>query len=255
MTRLVLDECGITNEKMALLFGEIAGSISLKIFIGTDNSFGIDGLRSMIPFLQNSPYLSTLYLGTNENFNTECFELVVQTLHGLSNVKKLHFGHCNITDISAMDTYNLPNLETLSLSGNIIGREGCITLSNLLQQEGSTLNCLYLRDTDIDDQGAEIIAKSLQENTKLGVLHVSNMTGKGLGVFLKLLVDVSSIDKTYNSNHTLMALRTNSEIQSTADKVCLVNKNSNSNHAAGRAKVIENQLNSQNRKKLCQFQG
>ena len=257
LVKFDLDDCGLTDEIMTLLFGEIAGSISLKILNATDNSFGIDGLRSMIPFLQNSPYLSTLYFGRNNNFNSECFELVVQASH--AKVEKLYFYYCNTTNISALDRYNLPNLECLSLSGNNIGigRDGCITISNLLQQEGSNLKTLFLRDTGLGDQEAEIIAKSLQENTKLETLHVTNRTaGKGLGVFLKLLVDVSSIGKTYKSNHTLMKVYTNSvEIQSLVDKACLMNKNNNHSHAAGRAKITEYQLNSQNRKKFCRLQG
>ena len=82
----------------------------------------------MLPFLRNTTNRLELYLRDNNDINTECFELVISTLNG-KPVKGLHFGGCNITDISSLETYNLPNIEELSLSKNNIGREGIMILS------------------------------------------------------------------------------------------------------------------------------
>ena len=257
LVKFDLDDCGLTDEIMTLLFGEIAGSISLKILNATDNSFGIDGLRSMIPFLQNSPYLSTLYFGRNNNFNSECFELVVQASH--AKVEKLYFYYCNTTNISALDRYNLPNLECLSLSGNNIGigRDGCITISNLLQKDGSTLKKLFLFDTDMGNEEAEIIATSLKRNDTLKVLYFGRkITYKGYKAFLKLLIDISSIDSTYTSNHTLTECKLNTYgpapyLRQKLNIALADNKMSN----PGYTKVIKYQLNSQIRKEFCDLQG
>ena len=252
-----LSACHITDEIMTFLFSELAGSTSLKQLAISSNSFGIDGVRCVIPFLQNSPHLSALYLGSNRNINSECFEILVSALNGTS-VKELYIGYCNITDISALDTYNLPNLRELILNGNYIGREGCITISNLLQKEGSTLTEIFLiGNTGVEDEGMEILAISIKHNTTLKILHLSNSgnTEKGCKVFLKLLVDISSIENTYNSNHTLTECsltRDNNEIQSLINSVCNMNR---INRNPGRAKVIWSQLNSLTRKRLCELQG
>jgi hypothetical protein len=199
-------------------------------------------------------------MGANTNIDTECFEVLVRALHGRP-IKKLYSYDCNITDISALDRYNLPNLQELNLCGNKIGRDGCITLSNLLQKEGSTLKTLYLRDTGMGDQEADIIAASLKHNTKLKELHLpgNNLTNKAYAVFLVSLVDMSSIDNTYKSNSTLEQFeskydRGNAHHEALND-ACKDNRNSSIPEAVGRAKIIKYQLDSQKRKKLCELQG
>jgi len=117
--------CGITNEKMVLLFRELSRSKLQELNID-GNELGIEGVRSMIPFLSNSPNLRVIDFSQNDNFNTECFELIIQTLNGVCPVESLLFEHCNITDISVLDTYTPSNLQQLNLKRNNIGREGCM---------------------------------------------------------------------------------------------------------------------------------
>ena len=47
LKRIGLDSCNLTDEKMALLFGELRISASLGALNLDGNNFGIDGLRSM----------------------------------------------------------------------------------------------------------------------------------------------------------------------------------------------------------------
>ena len=263
LTKLVLEYCHLTDEKMALLFKELTGSRSLERLDLDSNTFGVEGVRCMIPCLQNSPNLSILYLGSNNNVNNECFEVLVSALNEKA-VRELYFYGHSITDTSALDRYNLPNLESLSLTdSNTLGRsrEGIISLSNQLQKGGSTLKVLDLDNTGIDDEGAEILAASLKHNTKLEALTLrgSNITEKGHRAFLCLLNDVSSIENTYKSNHTLAwcNLVNNPQIGVAGQIYSAIQMNKNnstSRHAAGRAKVIKYQLNSQNRKEMCELQ-
>ena len=219
----------------------------------------------MISLLQNSPQLINLYLCDNRNINTECFEVLIRGLNGMS-IKGLYFNNCNITDISPLETYILPHLRRLSLNGNNIGREGFITLSNLLQHEGSTLTNLLLGNTGIGDEGIEILANSLKDNTKLRELNLENnndTTVKGRRALLILLNDISSIESTYNSNHTLTSCHLdetlNNEIRSLIKCACGENRIGSflGSHGqnVGRVKVIKYQLNSNERKKLCHLQG
>jgi len=234
LEKVDLIQCGITDEKMTLLFGELTHSTSLTHLNLSDNSFGIDGLRHMVPFLQNSPNLSRLQFGRfdifrirrNINFDSDCFELVVQTLHGRppegESLIGLIIGSCNITDISALDRYTLTNLRSLQLNNNEIGNDGCRTLSNMLQQEGSNLECLNLDNTGINDEGVTLIATSLKHNTKLNALSLqrnNNIKEGGHLVFLKLLIGVSSIKNTFNSNNTLESLNLGQVPNSTKEHV------------------------------------
>ena len=83
----------------------------------------------------------------------------------------------------------------------------------------------------------------------------NNITERGKDAFLKLLVDVSSIKNTDNSNHTLTTLTIDDKLHSHLESALHINKTSKNSEAAGRAKVIKYQLNSQRRKKLCFMQG
>ena len=271
LEQIKLNNCNLTDRKMALLFKELTNSESLKKLdiggVSRYNEFGIEGVRCMVPFLQNSPNLSIFDLVSNDNFDSECFDLLIRSLQG-ATITDLNFHYCNIRDISVLESYNLPKLKILCLIGNKIGKEGCITISNLLQKEGTTLGCLILMSAGIDDEGAEMIASSLKNNTTLEVICLENndgITGKGCKAFLKLVVDVSSTESTYKSNHKLRVCRLinidehENEIQTLITSVCkekrsiLRGRDYYSNK--GRERVITYQLDSQNRKKLCHLQG
>lgn len=171
-----LDACNITDENMAFFFKELLRS-SLKKLDVKNNLFGIDGVWSMVPFLENSPNLSYISF-FNGNINSECFDVLVTALHGRP-VENLYLKNCNITNISALDRYNLPNLQSLSLTGNNIGRQGCITISNLLQNEDTTLAAVYLGRAGMGNEETEILANSLEHNTKLESLSLSgNIIGE-----------------------------------------------------------------------------
>ena len=272
LKRVRLDGCE-TDQNMALLFSELTSSSSLEalqIGMFASSEFSINGIRCMVPFLQNSPQLKNLYMGYNNNINTECFVALVSVLHGMyKDITDLSFPNCNITGVSALDTA-LPNLQKLNLNHNIIGRDGIRSLSNLLRKEGSNLTHLFLQNTGIDNEGAEMIASSLKHNTKLEELYLENnnleRNGSTYATFLKLLVDISSVANTYNSNHTLKVLSLNNwdnSVLNTApdwDKpLAWINKICNENtisdlHAAGRAKIMSYQLDRGEREILCSIQ-
>lgn len=126
------------------------------------------------------------------------------------------------------------------------------------------------------DEEVELLVDSLKHNTKLTTLDLqrNNITVRSCNAILKLMVDVSSIESTYNSNNTLSSLNlpsssdpTCNEIQSLIYGACSLTRDAlylNRSRigdsdvrlkAVGRAKVIRYHLNSQTLKKLCQLQG
>lgn len=256
---LNLDHCYLTDEKMISLFGELVRSRSLTSLHLISNDFGLEGVQKMVPLLLNAVNLSKLFMCNNANINSECFEILISALDGKS-IEVLDFSGCNIEYISALSSYNLPHLRILEMNQTNIGIEGFITISNLLQKEDTTLTRLELRDTVIDDEGAEILAASLKHNNKLKVLYLGNnndISERGYRALLKVLVDVSSIESMYTSNHTLERcyIGDNTKSLSLINSACKVNQKCSTLEASGRAKVIKYHLNSQTLKDLCYFQG
>ena len=90
-----------------------------------------------------------------------------------------------------------------------------IILANIFQKERSSLSCLDLQSSGIEDEEAEILANSLKQNNKLKCIYLAenNITERGWRAFLKLLNDASSIKSTYNSNHTLEIVTLPDEIK------------------------------------------
>jgi len=258
-----------TNVNASTLFELLVRSSSIRSLRLGRSVFGVTG-ESICPFLENSPQLISLSIINNNDVNSECFQILISALHN-RGIKKLILSDCNITNISALETNNLPNLNTLSLAGCNIGREGCIVISNQLQKEGSKLRGVYLNNTGMGDEEVELLATSLKHNNKLELItlvHGEGITERRCVAFLKLLNDVSSIENTYRSNHTLKTcivstLQYNTEMRREGrlapgrGALILIDEACKDNRAidAGKAKVIRSHLNSQTLKKLCNLQG
>ena len=295
LTDVDLADCHLNDVKMSFLFKNWTRAKSLSKLDLSANNFGIDGIQSMVPFLKNARNISELDITRNHNINAECFRLLVDALHsGGGTIEALRMWRCSIDDITELENYSLPrlkifslshntihsippslenwtNIETLYLSNNNIGREGCRSIANLLQKEGSSLRELYLESNGLGCDEAEMLADSLKYNTSLTKLYLGGNAIKEEGyraflklvrAFLKLLNNASSIDSTYTSNHTLKKLllpstptATTREMHKHINSAIQINKgNEGNSHAAGRAKVIATQLNSNARMDLCRLQ-
>lgn len=251
---------GDTN--MSAFFGQLTKSKSVEeVDLGYIQRDMCD-VRCMVPFLENSPKLLRLHFGGND-IKTEGFELMLQALNnGSSMIKELNLNECNIKDVSALNTYPLRNLQDLELYNNNIGRDGCIAISKLLQKEGSTLTRLGLDSTGVGDEEAEILATSLKHNTKLEHLDLENNSigERGYGAFLGLLNDISSIESTCASNHTLAELDLGDNedllpILREINVLCIINQLGTNTARVSRKKIIRTQLSSEKRKEYCQWQG
>jgi len=164
-----------------------------------------------------------------------------------------------------------PTLTLLNLSSNFINADGCRGLAKLLQGGNATLKQLHLYDNKIDDDGVEILADALQNNTSLtalGLVGNDGISKHGMTILLKLVNDVSSINATLQSNHTLSYLRVieinhneldpdpHEEIQTHVNVATEINGNSGSDpEAAGKEKIIQTLLHSMKRSQLCRLQG
>lgn len=265
---LSLRRCNLSDENMDAFFRGAARNKQIKVLTLYGNSFGADGMKSLMPFLQYSHNLTSLNVSGN-NIETDGLWWLLQGL-GDGCIEKLNLRHCGLSNMSILDKPHvyLPNLQVLYLSDNSnIGADGCSSVASLLRSSGS-LKKFYLNRCNIGDEGVQIIAESLLvNNTSLCYLELetNNIRRKGLTALLKLLNNVETIQATYSSNHVLkwISLKGNPSqshetthyIESALKLNQQYDKEEYHRHDVGRAKVIQSQLQSQTRIVLSCLQG
>ena len=266
---LSLHTGALNDRKMTSLFRGLTKSSSIRHMDLNTNQLTAVGVRSMVPFLQHADNLTYLDLDRN-NLQSEGFNVMFRSLRN-SPIERLICSGCGIASI---EIRCIPkDLKVLSLDENSIGVDGCRALAKLLQGD-ATLTGLSLSKNNIDDDGVEILVGVLQSNTSLTHLYLTGNDGistRGKTMLLKLVNDISSIEATLRSNHTLSFvgvddmgphnnfvsfLNTNEDLYV---RVLRATTNINSRYkepeATGREKVIETQLNSERRAQLAGLQG
>jgi len=172
---------------------------------------------------------------------------------------------CGIELIEIDNDHIPPCVKYLDFYGNNINTDGCRGLAKLLQGRdaggNSALKVLGLSNYKIDDAGVAILVDALQNNTSLQTLVLEgneDISIQGQIMLLKLVNDITSIQATLQSNHTLrdISVTDNDEIQAHINMATRINGSSGSSpESAGREKVIQTQLTSVKRAELADLQG
>jgi len=263
LQEIKLTKRNINDNHMRILFQGLIRSDSIKELNLSNMEVGIIGIQSMRSFLRNSPKLSEINLNNN-NIGGQPFDALIIALDG-GPIEELHLRLCSISDISVLGNVTLPCLKKIDLGSNNtsmrrnnIGIDGCRIIANLLQNEESRLETLNLDNTginNISDEGIEILVNSLKNNTTLRTLYLRQnvINRRGYQAILKMLIDVSSIENTYTSNHTLEELFLPDHLSSRHINFAL-SKNRHYHHA-GKQKIIHYQFNHLNRTELATLQG
>jgi hypothetical protein len=255
----------LNDHRMSLFFQGLTGSSSIIELNLGESEFGVAGVRSMVPFLQNTNNLTNLDLDDN-NLQSEGFNVLFRALRD-SPIEKLSCENCRIESIEINREQMTKHLEYLNLEGNSIKTDGCRELAKLLQGV-STLTELHLEKNDIDDEGVEILVDALKSNKSLRELYLMANNGiskRGLTMLFKLVCDISSIEATLQSNHTLGFIRVIDPVApfDAADEIQLainlatrvVKETQNDPDKADRVKVFSYQLHSELRGHTCRLQG
>ena len=258
LTKVKLSQGALNDHKMSCLFRGLTRSTSIKEMGLYGNQLSAAGVRSMVPFLQNANSLRELDLDDN-NLQTEGFNVLLRALSD-SPIKSLRVKRCGVESVDIEKEHIPRQLKYLYLESNIINADGCRGLATLLQGGDAKLERLDLNRNKIDDDGVEILVNALKNNVSLGELYLLQndaISRRGKISLLKLVNDISSIDATLRSNHTLTHLYT---IDAGLDRhfglAMEINMGNRSNtEAAGREKVIETQLHSKRRAELAVLQG
>jgi hypothetical protein len=194
----------------------------LSILSLPSNRIGEDGCMALKPMLGSiTTYLKVLDLSFN-GINDEGLEVMVEGL--------LECG----------------NLKTLDLSFNpFITAEGLRHLSTFLSSTICTLENLLIEDVDMGDYGVEALAVGLVDNKSLKKLvfdpNTSDITATGWSTFSRLLCDISSINSTHRSNHTLHIIGEDCEdLTAIPHDISYYLKMNKSNRQVARCKVLLN---------------
>lgn len=265
-----LRQCNLNDDNMSVFFKGATASaadkkgrtkvLTLSLY---SNSFGSGGMRSLVPFLQNAYNLASLNVSGN-NIGTEGFWWLMKGLDG-GSIEKLNLRHCGLANIAVLERCSLSHLQVLYLSNNdTIGGDGCKSIAELLQRGSSRLKKLYVNRCNIGDDGAQMIADALANNSESVLTHLelesNNIVGKGQLALLRLVNNVSSMEATCNSNHMLqlIGLKGNGiTVYNEYIEECIQTNQQFNGHIlrAGRAKIIKYHLNSHIRTILSGLQG
>ena len=251
----------LNDHKMTSLFRWLTRSSSINEVYFMNNDFGLEGVRSMVPFLQNASNLKKVDVSHNY-IGSEGFKLLMRAL-GNSPIKTLYCWNCDIESVEIDDNHIPNNLRELVLSENNINADGCRELAKILQGGDCTLTTLCLRRCRIDDKGVKILANALRNNKSLVMLAVEgnrSISNEGKKCLLKLVNDISSIKATLESNHTLQKISVDeeaTEIQQQINAATFINQKTfiKNSEDPGRRKLVETQLHSVTRAKLADLQG
>ena len=191
---------------------------SLTVLNLCDGSIGSEGLSTLVVALANCTCLERLDLSQNN------FSMAAAGLSSLSDwlqtadvtLNKLLLMFCEINDggLEALTQGAVNNCKEMNLDGNVdIGASGWRFLSTSLQSESCCLERLFLTYTGIGDDEAEILARGLVGNKKLKYLHMFgedeehvSITPTVWSAFVEALCNISTVDNTYLSNHTIVEL-------------------------------------------------
>ena len=198
-------------------------------------------------------------MGCND-IGSEAFNSLLRALRD-SPLESLSCSDCGIETIEI----EFPRkLEYLNLSENKIDAEGCREIVNLLNREDSSLKKLDLAKNDIDDVGAAALADALRNNSTLEELNLNlnhGISRVGRIMLLEMLIDISSIKATLQSNHTLQGLFVMNFLCEEEDIPVLIKlateingDNIGNPEAAGRMKLINSQLDVSLRCVLAEMQ-
>lgn len=221
--------CNINDESAVLIFAALSKKTSLKKLNiscnhGITSAGWVDCFRSS---LNSGLFLEDIDLSKN-GIDDEAIAMLVGLLFNSGVVSSLsvhdnysvtNLGWANLVDVLLPDSHS--KLETLSLG--IF--EGECPIESI-----------------IDDDVMISFANALQNNETLKELKFgghAEISETGWDAMKNTIIDKSSIDSTYNSNHTLLDIQLGSStFEVPSDLIMSLELNRNEKHAAARQKIL-----------------
>ena len=223
---LTLQHFDIDHESAGKLASTIC-DVPLKYLTLRRNELSNEGFETIVTAASGGQsQITNLCVALNSVGQVGCTTLLRSG--ALNKLKDLDLSDNNIDDNSLQTlTAGLVNnttIEQLSLSGNqSITSNGLRYLVPFLQSESCPLTDFYFYYNTFDDSCAAVLAHGLGRNKSLKKLWFNpatcRMTSNGWQSFATLLCDTSSINATYQSNHTIELIGESCDVGSPVNQV------------------------------------
>ncbi|EJK51644.1 hypothetical protein THAOC_29165, partial [Thalassiosira oceanica] len=202
MRSLKLNYLNLRTNSCAALGGVFPRMATLLKLVLRGNSLDDDCTRLLAQGLSDCKQIESLDLSGNR-ISDNGLDVLVQSLP-----KSVYALHLARNDIALARHVRLLRFEVLNIGGNTLCPGGTGVIAASLANPECRLECLYLSQCNIGDEETAILADGLCYNQRLTDMSLgnNNITERGWNAFSSILCDASSINATYNSNHTLQHL-------------------------------------------------
>ncbi|EJK62024.1 hypothetical protein THAOC_17383, partial [Thalassiosira oceanica] len=202
MRSLQLNYLNLRSNSCAALRDVFPQMATIRELVLTGNSLDDDCTRLLAQGLSDCKQIQSLFLSENR-ISDNGLEVLVQSLP--TSVDALYLAR---NDITLARHVQLLIFRVLSIWGNPLCAGGTGVIAASLANPECRLEDLDLSQSNIGDEGTATLAEGMRNNQRLTVMSLENndITERGWNAFSTILCDASSIDDTYNSNHTLQSL-------------------------------------------------
>lgn len=198
-----------------------------KISFGRFNGYNLSVIiRCLGPFLEGNPSLERIVFFRNQGMDGEGLKFLSLRLSERNRpLEEVRFDDNSFDDVKIGEFFG-PFLNKARVTPKIIelnyydeslvvdlGRDGLDCIAHLLHNSDCTLENLRLDIRHVDDDLIKLFAGALKKskNNKLKMLVLaplekSSISKNGWNVFDTVVCDNSSVNATYDSNHTLALL-------------------------------------------------
>ncbi|EJK58487.1 hypothetical protein THAOC_21382 [Thalassiosira oceanica] len=199
MRKLMLNGLSFSANSCAALRGVFPRmSALLELRLG-GNSIDDECARALVQGLSDCKQIQSLSLSRNI-ISDDGLDVLILGLP--TSVDMLDLGGNEITLARQLP---LLRFKKLHLTWNALSHGGPGLIAKSLANHECRLESLTLNRCNIGNEGAAILAEGLGNNQRLirMSLEDNNITQEGLNAFSSILCNPSSIDASYNSNHTI----------------------------------------------------
>ncbi|EJK77355.1 hypothetical protein THAOC_00818, partial [Thalassiosira oceanica] len=202
MRSLKLNYLNLSTNSCAALRGVLPRMATLRKLILCGNSLDDDCTRLLAQGLSDCKQIQLLDL-TNNRISDNGLDVLIQRLP--TSVDALYMAW---NDITLARHVLLLRLRVLNIWGNTLCPGGTGVIAASLANPECHLESLIVYQCNIGDEGTATLADGLRHNQRLTDMSLghNNITERGWNAFSSILCDASSINATYNSNHTLESL-------------------------------------------------
>lgn len=214
LTHFSIDDCNF-GEDGCRLFALAIGSCterSLECIRMTNSNIAEEDIVTIITALSLHPQLQELDLHGNVLRENGCVAMSTLLRCSVSQLEMLNISNTGLVDeeievlVSALTKWN--SLKALYIGHNpLVTVRGWESLATILEDPNSNLKTLSVTNSNIDDQTAIKLARVLAKNNMLEALNMGDnpsiTASHGWSALSNILCDISSVNATFLSNHTL----------------------------------------------------